>query len=204
MPSLTCTKDSSVCWSMALSPVLGSSMEFTSAVTSASSFWIWPVLTWRLSLLAVRSALHQSNCSLSTLPSSAMTFFISVIAARTFSKGLPVSKSTAARASLLDFRDRAACVRRCATSRRLAASAELAPSPAARCSWRLTLASCTKKLVAPVEVAATLPKASKAASLSRIAMASVMAASSFTRSRLRSSYSFVFSEHIVPSLAKKS
>mmetsp|Transcript_92023 Transcript_92023/g.256373 ORF Transcript_92023/g.256373 Transcript_92023/m.256373 type:complete len:225 (+) Transcript_92023:294-968(+) len=140
-------------------------------------------------LLRSRSALHHWSSCRSIMASSSMVSIIFAISSSTTSKGLPASRSAAALASLGDLPEPAAA----SSKRRRAASLVGAGSEA--CGW--TSKSWTSaRPVEPSLVAATFPKSSKEESRLRIAMASVIAASSLARSIFRSWYSFAFLPHI--------
>mmetsp|Transcript_41740 Transcript_41740/g.116369 ORF Transcript_41740/g.116369 Transcript_41740/m.116369 type:complete len:218 (-) Transcript_41740:759-1412(-) len=127
--------------------------------------------------------------------------FIFSIACKTFVNGFPTLTRAKMRMSLVDFRERRACRKARATRSRVSACAFLSRLALA---CRCTVDNCSRNPVAPSRVAVTFPNALKAWSLSRMAMASATAASSFARNILRLSYSFSFSAHIGPSAAKNS
>mmetsp|Transcript_104335 Transcript_104335/g.292332 ORF Transcript_104335/g.292332 Transcript_104335/m.292332 type:complete len:255 (+) Transcript_104335:172-936(+) len=168
-------------------PVSGWLMASSSFVTSASKASICFVLDSMFVLLDVRASSHQVFCLRSCAASSFSSSFILSISARTTVKGLPRARRPAILATRVSLAFEAA-----SRSTRWAADRWLRIAP----PWtrRLTERSCTKAAVPPV--AATLSKAPEAWSLSSMAMASVMAASSFARISTRWSYSFAFWLHM--------
>mmetsp|Transcript_69995 Transcript_69995/g.198382 ORF Transcript_69995/g.198382 Transcript_69995/m.198382 type:complete len:207 (-) Transcript_69995:1059-1679(-) len=171
---LFCTSDSSICWIVTFKPVTGSSMVCTRVEMSVFKPPICVIFVSRFMPLTWRSAAHQSNCFWSTTPSSRITSFICWIASRTLVKGLPAASIAAIRASLLERWERAAswssrATRWPAPAAGLCASAGLS---------RRGVDNWSRKPVDPVDVAATFPNVPKAWSLSRMAIAWLMAASS--------------------------
>mmetsp|Transcript_26788 Transcript_26788/g.75463 ORF Transcript_26788/g.75463 Transcript_26788/m.75463 type:complete len:310 (-) Transcript_26788:509-1438(-) len=164
-------------------------MVVSSVVIAVSKLESWPFFTSKLSVLALVSPSHHVFCSWSCLASSSMSDFIFSISLKTLVNGFPMANRPAMRAKRVDF-----------LSVAIDCKYFLAASRPDDC---VTEESCTNAPVAPVLVAATFPKASKAWSLFRIAIAFEIAASSSARRDLRLSNSSTFSTHIVSSLARK-
>mmetsp|Transcript_63096 Transcript_63096/g.188050 ORF Transcript_63096/g.188050 Transcript_63096/m.188050 type:complete len:215 (+) Transcript_63096:986-1630(+) len=174
---------------MALRPVPGSSIVLVKDSIALSSAVIWVFLRARLSLLVFLSVVHHASWSASAFSSAARRSIIFWISANTMVKGLLASSMPAIRLSSTDFLDPAAFRSRAWACCLLASCPSLC--------WRCLRTDLPwKKLVGPLLVAPTAPKVSKAASLFRMEMASAIAASSFVRSMVRSSYSFAFWAHI--------
>mmetsp|Transcript_113805 Transcript_113805/g.367697 ORF Transcript_113805/g.367697 Transcript_113805/m.367697 type:complete len:233 (-) Transcript_113805:869-1567(-) len=182
---------------MALRPVSGSLMSLSSSSIAPSSLSMERSMSPSSMTASDSSFLHHSFFLWSTLPSSLMFSSILVISSSVVVKGLPDCSRAAAFAS----RGKAATLPAKVRSARTAiwpSAVALAPPP-----WWRRRAERWKNSAALL-VAFTLPKAAKALSLSRIATAWEMAASSLARSLLRALYSFVFSEHMGRSFSKNS
>mmetsp|Transcript_35020 Transcript_35020/g.104050 ORF Transcript_35020/g.104050 Transcript_35020/m.104050 type:complete len:268 (+) Transcript_35020:868-1671(+) len=175
-------------------PTSGSSMSVSSSSMRCLSSVMEPFLRSRLSPLSSRSVSHQALFSASALASLSMSVSILLISLMITVKGFILATREATLATLSDFDTTAACLRNCTSSSR---------SEARFAVWSRI---CTKAAapVAPSFVAPTLPKASKALSLFRIAMALEMAASSLAANILRFSKSDAFSLHISVSSARNS
>mmetsp|Transcript_70121 Transcript_70121/g.182790 ORF Transcript_70121/g.182790 Transcript_70121/m.182790 type:complete len:241 (-) Transcript_70121:831-1553(-) len=150
---------------------------------------------------------HHAFLSVSISPSSSMRASIFLISSSTVSNGFSASSRASTRAALRECRDEAALRSRAsARSRRAAEPTTRAPLRPLSCrsEGAPTLRVCSRRApVVPVEVAATLPKASKAMSLLRIAMAWAIAVSSLVRSATRFSYCAAFSVQSSRSCSRK-
>mmetsp|Transcript_77225 Transcript_77225/g.153172 ORF Transcript_77225/g.153172 Transcript_77225/m.153172 type:complete len:264 (+) Transcript_77225:894-1685(+) len=127
-----------------------------------------------------------------------MSSFMESIASSTFVNGLP-SRSKTNSCIILDERT-GACSSDCKANCRTSDAA--LPCRSLMRDGVLT-DNCKNRPVAPLDVAWTLPNVLKALSLSRIAIASAMAASSCARNMLRCSYSLAFVSHMGTSFSRK-
>mmetsp|Transcript_26697 Transcript_26697/g.48454 ORF Transcript_26697/g.48454 Transcript_26697/m.48454 type:complete len:242 (+) Transcript_26697:745-1470(+) len=188
--SAFCTKEASVSAICFLNPDVGSSMSLVNdrilGFNTCSMVFVFAKIS---ASLVVRSELQKSKLVLSDVPSSLISASILSISVRTTSKTF-VARTTDI---TLDRRFEPF------TFDNVCINFERKLSSTMLC-FRMVLYC--RKLREPVEVAETVPKVANAASLSKIAMASAMAASSSVCSILRLEYSAFLAAHMSSVVAR--
>mmetsp|Transcript_26698 Transcript_26698/g.48460 ORF Transcript_26698/g.48460 Transcript_26698/m.48460 type:complete len:237 (+) Transcript_26698:745-1455(+) len=190
--SAFCIKEASVSAICFLSPDSGSSISLVNdRILGFSSCSMVFVLCKINASLVVRSELQKSRLALSDVPSSVISTSILSISVRTTSKTF-VARTTDI---TLDRRfDPFTFDSVCINFERKLSSTTLC--------FRIDL--CCRKLKEPVEVALTAPKVANAVSLSKMAMASEIAASSSVCSILRFEYSAFLAAHMFSVVVRNS
>mmetsp|Transcript_103408 Transcript_103408/g.299128 ORF Transcript_103408/g.299128 Transcript_103408/m.299128 type:complete len:224 (-) Transcript_103408:314-985(-) len=191
---------------MAFKPVSGSSIASTKVWISLVNVLIISFFVSMSAFVTFRSSSHQALCCVSFSPSALSKESIFSISWSTTAKGLFARSREAMRPKAKEPCTLASLWRNSCAARRGAAESALAEAAAAkRCRRMVARRVCTKAgPVAPVDVASTVPKVAKAASLLRMAMASERAVSSLVLRATRSSYCFFFAAHISESFSRKS
>mmetsp|Transcript_155871 Transcript_155871/g.499738 ORF Transcript_155871/g.499738 Transcript_155871/m.499738 type:complete len:229 (+) Transcript_155871:1036-1722(+) len=186
-----------------LRPVSGSSMAAVVSSISACKASSWPVFVEMSPFVFSRSESHHAFCLSSATSSSSIREIILPISSKTIANGLlAFNMATTRPKSELPLVPLRFCKKATALALAVTSGACAAAAPA-RC--RCTAESWMNWApAAPVDVAATLPKASKALSLLRMAMHSAMAVCSLALKLTRSSYCVFLSDHMSTNFTTKS